>query len=357
VSHTAERKEKNCLNCGATVIGRFCHICGQENVEPKESFWHMATHFFYDITHFDSKFFVTIKDLIFRPGFLSKEYIKGRRVTYLHPVRMYVFTSALFFLVFFSFFKNDKKLPDWNNPVTLQQREDYIQQLRERLQNDSGDIVLTEKLQYALDTSHPLTVKDILAFETSGLKISFGKSDYHSLKEYDSLQNTLSADKKDGWLKRRIIEKELELKEKYEENPREFSTLLWESVLHRMPYMLFISLPLFAFLLKLLYWRRRQFYYMDHGIFTIHFYIFSFVLLLVVFGLNALQKSSGLGFIGYLIAALYIGLLFYLYKAMRNFYGQKRFKTLIKFFIVALFSLIMMLILFLLFLLFSAVTI
>ena len=38
-------------------------------MEPKETFWGMVTHFFYDITHFDGKFFVTLKDLLFRPGF------------------------------------------------------------------------------------------------------------------------------------------------------------------------------------------------------------------------------------------------------------------------------------------------
>jgi len=109
VSHSAERKEKDCLNCGTIVHGRYCHICGQENRDPKESFWHILTHFFSDITHFDGKFFTTVKDLAFKPGFLSKEYIKGRRASYLDPIRMYVFTSAIFFLVFFAFIYSDKR--------------------------------------------------------------------------------------------------------------------------------------------------------------------------------------------------------------------------------------------------------
>ena len=102
MSHRPERKEKNCLNCGTTVQGKYCHVCGQENVEPKETFLGMVTHFFNDITHFDGKFFTTLKDLLFKPGFLSAEYMKGRRMRYLNPIRMYVFTSAIFFLIFFS---------------------------------------------------------------------------------------------------------------------------------------------------------------------------------------------------------------------------------------------------------------
>src|SRR5687767_12691350 len=102
MSHAEGRKENNCLNCGATVYGRYCHVCGQENVIPHDSFLHMVKHFFYDITHFDSKFFDTAHHLIRKPGFLSKEYLAGRRAAYLDPIKMYVFTSAVFFIIFFS---------------------------------------------------------------------------------------------------------------------------------------------------------------------------------------------------------------------------------------------------------------
>ncbi len=67
------------------VIGNFCHNCGQENIEPKETVWHLISHFFRDVTHFDGKFFTSLKDLILKPGFLSKEYMVGRRANYLNP--------------------------------------------------------------------------------------------------------------------------------------------------------------------------------------------------------------------------------------------------------------------------------
>ena len=65
-------------------------------------------HFFSDVTHFDGKFFITVKDLFAKPGFLSAEYMIGRRVRYLDPIRMYIFTSAIFFLIFFSLFDVQK---------------------------------------------------------------------------------------------------------------------------------------------------------------------------------------------------------------------------------------------------------
>ena len=104
MSHSKIRTEKICLNCGTETTGRYCPACGQENIEPKQSVWHLITHFFSDITHFDGKFFVTVKDLFAKPGFLSGEYMVGRRASYLDPIRMYIFTSAFFFLIFFSLF-------------------------------------------------------------------------------------------------------------------------------------------------------------------------------------------------------------------------------------------------------------
>ena len=104
MSKGKERAEKICLNCNAELYDRYCHKCGQQNTEPKHSVWSLISHFFYDITHFDGKFFSTLKYLVKKPGFLSSEYIKGRRNSYLDPIRMYVFSSALFFLIFFSIF-------------------------------------------------------------------------------------------------------------------------------------------------------------------------------------------------------------------------------------------------------------
>jgi hypothetical protein len=111
---------------------------------------------------------------------------------------------------------------------------------------------------------------------------------------------------------------------------------------------------LFALILQLLYIRRRNFYYADHGVFTIHLYIFSFILLFIVFCFSRLQEKTGWGFLGYVVGLLFILLNFYLYKAMRNFYGQRRFKTFVKYLLTAFLSLIMMIILLAIFFFFSA---
>ena len=139
MSHAPLRKENDCLNCGTLVQGRYCHKCGQENTVPKETFWHMVTHFFYDITHFDSKFFETMKDLVFKPGFLSREYMKGKRASYLHPVKMYVFTSAVFFLLFFGIFASDANVKmDTPDQLSGIERLEELDELTAAIMKDSA---------------------------------------------------------------------------------------------------------------------------------------------------------------------------------------------------------------------------
>jgi Protein of unknown function (DUF3667) len=358
VSHIPLREEKDCLNCGAIVHGRYCHVCGQENVVPKETFWHMVTHFFYDVTHFDSNFFETAKDLLFKPGFLSKQYIAGRRAKYLHPIRMYVFTSAVFFLLFFSLFNVKSSISSTINfPLIPEERQKAIAQLKDLLSKDTANKLLKQGIALLADTSKPVTGKEALEFYGNKHNIiSLGDGNYGSQKEYDSVQRSLPRSGQDGWFKRRLMKKTIQINEKYRENPDEAIKKLGESVLHRLPYMLFISLPLFALILRLIYLRRKKFFFADHGVFTIHLYVFTFLLLMVVFGLLELEDATHLGELEFVILLLFIVLLYYLFRAMRNFYGQGWFKTFMKFLILLLFSLIMMLILLTLIFFFSAFT-
>lgn len=361
MSHIPLRKEKDCLNCGTIVMGRYCHVCGQENVVPKESFWHLVFHFFYDITHFDSKFFETVKDLLFKPGFLSREYMNGKRARYLHPIKMYVFTSAVFFLVFFSFFTPAISIgKGLNHELSNLDRRLEIREAQMELKRDTASYYLEKKLELLQDTSQPVTIGQLVSlaekYDTISSGVSILGNKYNSLEEYDSIQKSLPASQRDNWFMRRFTRQTFTILKEYDKNPDAVQKKFFDDILHKLPYMLFVSLPLFAMLLKLLYLRRKQFYYADHGVFTIHLYIFSFILLAILFGLNKLENALHTGFLELVVGILFIGLYFYLYKAMRSFYGQRRAKTVIKFLLISLMSMIMMVILFIIFFFFSALT-
>lgn len=355
LSHAAERKEKNCLNCGTMLHGRFCHVCGQENVVPKETFGKLILHFFYDMTHFDTKFFVTLKDLLFKPGFLSTEYLNGRRVRYLNPVRMYLFTSAIFFLIFFSLQGSNLNFQsNVNKALTSKERDSAIIRLQERLLKDSGNIQLKESLNLLRDTNRAVTVGDIVKESGSFVMMDgVNAGDYKSVEQYDSIQKKKPADQRDGWVTRSLMRKGIELSIRYKHDPSGAIKEFVKIFLHKLPYLLFVSLPLFALILKLLYIRRKQFFYADHGIFTLHHYIFSFILLLFFFGFNGLNSIAGWKIFTILAIITIILWPVYLLIAMKNFYRQRWMKTFLKFLLLNFLGFISLLLLFVFFLFFS----
>ena len=323
MSHLKERSEKNCLNCNAVIHGRHCHVCGQENLEPQESVWHLVTHFFNDITHFDGKLFSTLKYLLVKPGFLSSEYRLGRRASYLNPIRLYLFTSAIFFLIFFSTTEVGDKIVN---------RSFHGKTEKEIANMDSLQF---QKFTYEY-AGRAMTRAEFQSFiDTAGKGgLHFSVTHYKNKAEYDSLLKAGKVD--DGWFDKMMTYREINMREKYHNNQNQIFKAFVNNFFHGFPQMFFISLPIFAFILKLLYYRRKDFYYTSHAIFSIHFYVFVFIMLLIIIGLKEALEHSDWDVFTYLMipVALYIPI--YQYKSMRNFYMQRRAKTIFKYLLLNL---------------------
>ena len=90
--------ENNCLNCGAKLLGNFCHECGQRaNVHRSlKGFFHDLLH---GVLHFEGKIWRTVPKLIGNPGDLTRRYIDGERARYVSPVAMFLFSVFLMFAV------------------------------------------------------------------------------------------------------------------------------------------------------------------------------------------------------------------------------------------------------------------
>jgi Protein of unknown function (DUF3667) len=348
VSHLKERKEKNCLNCNAEVLGRYCHICGQENVEVEENFWSLATHLVYDIMHFDSKFFGTLKFLLMKPGFLSIEYLHGRRTSYLHPIRMYVFTSAIFFVIFFTFVSKHNDLgTEINNEAAGSsdsgriEIKKQISELEDSLKkaNDPIERRTIENEIHALNSvlSYMPASKDSVKHndEKNNNVISFGKKVPKSKKEYDSLQQKLPESERDNWIEKLLTYRAIYINQKYKGDEERFKEDFFEKFKHSIPQMMFVSLPLIALVLQLLYIRRRkQFFYVDHLILLIHVYIAVFISLLIYYGFSALYNISQFRLFSWITTLISIYIFLYCFLAMYNFYKQGIFKTFVKYFIL-----------------------
>ncbi len=413
MSHLKERKEKTCLNCGTNPLyGRYCHVCGQENLEPKETVWHLVDHFFKDVTHFDGKFFSTVKYLLKKPGFLSKEYMNGRRASYLNPIRMYVFTSAIFFLIIFSFRSSQKVITIGENPNKSREGIPELQRKKAGLVSKLTDKELDEEDR--MDLQNSLKAADL---ELSSIRRSFGDTStrkfdeaelaslllnayrdslkqtnlspsardtinkaiaavnddrgsnlfgwhqgrYQTIAAYDSAQAGLPAAQQDGWIKTRMMKRLIASDQEYRRDKKAYKEHFIENFYHFFPKILFLSLPFFALILRLLYIRRKQYLYVDHGIFTIHVYCATFLLMLTNVLLGELSNRVGVAWLqtlcSWLIFAIVLYMFIYLYWAMRAFYRQGIGKTLLKYVMLGTLALILNVVLLLLFALISAITV
>lgn len=369
--------------------------------------WHLIQHFFNDITHFDGKFFATVRYLLRKPGFLSKEYMAGRRASYLNPIRMYVFTSAIFFIVLFSLKGTREVISQRADKEGLAELELRKMKLEARLakadRDDKGDIeqgirradvkIAAIRHVYGDSTDRKLddeemgeailqTMSDSLlrpdlslaARERISRKVKSAKEDedigpsffgmnkgrYKTVEEYDSAEAKLPEDMRDGWLKRTTVHKLIHLQTEYREDKRAFNEHLKENIMHSFPKILFVTLPIFAMILNILYFRHKQYYYVDHGIFTIHVYCAIFILLLLYILIQKIAGAVGIMWIQVicyvLMIAIWVYIFIYLYKAMRGFYHQGRLKTFVKYFITCFIAFIVNIFLLALFMLISVIS-
>ena len=89
----------SCHNCGAPITSRFCADCGQRATAPDPTLREMLEEVAAEVLHWDGKLWVTLTTLVRRPGELTLDYISGRRVRYISPLRLYLAASVLFFFL------------------------------------------------------------------------------------------------------------------------------------------------------------------------------------------------------------------------------------------------------------------
>ena len=308
MSHLKERIEKDCLNCGTIVQGRFCQQCGQENVEVKESFLQLIKHFFADLTHFDGKLWKTLNLLLFQPGKLTQLYMDGKRAAYIHPIRMYLFISAVFFLFMFT-----------------------------------GDV--PERLEDI--PANPTPKADFASGLSEGFKLNIGEDsvNFKTIAEYNAAQQKLPASKRANWIESSIEKKSIEINQKYNRDKFKIGKALLEQFEHYFSRMLYISLPIFALFLWVLYRRNKNHYFVDHLIFSIHIYCAFFIFLFSVKLINLISEFLLHQSFGIVVGITPFVLFFYLYKSLRNHFNQSRAKTVLKFFILNILTMLLMVVL------------
>ena len=187
------------------------------------------------------------------------------------------------------------------------------------------------------------------AIGKSGVRLT--PTGFSSKEAYDSALH--SGKKKHNWVMRQLVYKQIDLNKKYNNDSRLIVRAFMDKIMHSLPQMLFVSLPFFALLLKWLYFRNKSLFYVDHLVFTVHFYIFSFFAMFIMYAITKINNQFDFGFLRLINFLLFLGMLFYEYKAMRKFYMQGRGKTIAKFLLLNLSFIVFMVLIFAFFVIFS----
>src|SRR6476469_7943169 len=89
----------HCENCGAPLSGEFCSNCGQHAIDYRRSIFRVLLDAADSFLNWDTKFLHSMNQLLIRPWQLTNDFNAGRRARYVHPLRLYLIASVVFFLV------------------------------------------------------------------------------------------------------------------------------------------------------------------------------------------------------------------------------------------------------------------
>ena len=240
-----------CRNCGHPIHLKYCPNCGQHIGDHNTRLWNILMEFSEEFIRLDSKFFRTMIPLITKPGFLTKQWVEGKRVRYITPLKLYITISAIAFLVI-SIQVNRQAVH--LNSLGVDFKADSSSDVQELMRNPEDMWLVAQAKHAAL--------------------------------------NATMVDKK----------------------------LLLDHYLSHLPTASLLLVPIAALLFSCLYIRREK-YYVEHLVFTLHFNAFCFLMIGLV---NAVPGRLPGG-------VVFLWVVIYLLLALKRNYGQGWGKTILKF--------------------------
>ncbi|RIV47201.1 DUF3667 domain-containing protein [Flagellimonas pelagia] len=368
-----------CLNCGhpLDISDKYCPNCSQANSTKKLTLKDFLDEFLSSVMNYDSKLLKTLSALIMRPGGITMDYINGKRVSYTNPFRFLLSLAFIYFLMFTfnnQFSDLDKAAKSFDGNITAGGPVSY--------NIKSGDIKV-DSLKMKQQAEEVLKSLDSIDKKNPGLALGLKKFDSirnadpevaHSLSMLDSLthlkdqkpkvnkDSLMAANPKiyfdsiskksgiDGFSDKvdffvQMIKKDTlfsfeQASEKYNiegtmsnkmafNASNNFLTIIQrpsafiKSTISKLPFVIFFFMPLFTIFIWLVY-IRKKYTYTDHLIFSFHNQSLLFILLILSLILDTIFKIS--------TAWLFVTIFsIYLFMAMKKFYGQGVFKTIVKY--------------------------
>ena len=391
-------KDTKCDNCGEDLLGAFCWVCGQKDTHYNRSVFKVIADFFKEMFDVDSRVFTTLSTLFFRPGLLSIQFRDNKRASYVTPIRLYLFSSLVFFFLFAITFRSQNVQlgaensdhgtdvsevtsslrPEENVVRTQNEIDEYLGVLRslvgfeedvfESAKNVlTGRIVTLDHDQWSerifaitdslrahvvLERSDQRLVEEIKHAEESHKRIRV----LHEFFKNDPVTRTMGEEivksRKQGQL---LTATKVVLSDRYMEHvDSEFAKIgaletyllrleviaayngkdFVEDMAESLPLVMFVLLPIFVSILSLLS-VGKGIRVVFQLIFAMHIHAVAFITLTVSILLSLLLTSVPLGgAILTLILTMFI--VVHVYLSFKNFYGAGHIVSLLKFFVLTI---------------------
>jgi hypothetical protein len=377
----------HCENCGAPLTGEFCGQCGQHAIDYRRSIFRVVLDAADSFLNWDTKFLHSMTLLLLRPWQLTNDFNAGRRARYVHPLRLYLIASVLFFLLAralnlqspgpVELTAQDRgelvaslsKLTAPDSPLSPEQRE-KVEVARAKLSEGQG--VLTEQergelktvfkdflksaLRKKLDPGErakmssaiaripepPDPVTETKPGDPPGAPVAVVNppappqpadpaapaiSPPPPTKKHKPIHFTMGAE--DGVKTPFELWMEKQIKDKIGEDGSK-ARLFLDTLRSNIPVMMLCCIPLFAFVLKILYIRKRSFY-VEHLVYALHIHTFLYVAVIIT-ALAAMAANRTLPALsGWIIGVMSCVIFIQIFLSIRRVYGQGWFFTTLKF--------------------------
>ncbi len=303
----------HCENCGAELTGPYCAKCGQPAIDYHRSFGSLLLDAADAFFNLDERFFKTFALLLVKPWRLTIEFVEGKRVRHVHPLRVYLIASVTFFLV-----------------INFLSRVTHLQA------RQKGD-----KAALVFDDDSPAPPPLLMPTATPGFSFNWSSTPTPVAQPTPEPEEIFAElDQDSGHTK---MGKWFEERAKAKLGPTgDRGDLFLKALIQNLAPMVLCCIPLFALVLKILYIFKRR-YYIEHLIFALHTHAFVFLSTVVIIGIGFLLAwKAPLPLVPITCCFLGLAVLIQLQIAIRKVYRQNWFATLFKFALGSLIYVVML---------------
>lgn len=315
----------SCLNCETAldISEKFCHQCGQLNSTKKLTIGDFFEEFLSNFYAYDSRLRNSIISIFSKPGTLAKEFNEGKRQKYANPFRLFLSVSIV---LFFSFNLSSSQEATNDETQKINQTEkEFVKNdsltfnsLRKKKIDSLGiskdSIYSSEFINKNLSSDiEPITYR-ITSFRNYALKYPDKKAEDCFLElGFENNYGNEFLYNKSKLFKTNNIKDEL-----------------IDFFYQKLPFLIFLSLPIITIIFWLVYIRKKM-NYTEHLVFSYTFFTFIFICMIIFNLIDFISTDLANILSGFSFLILFP---FYLYKALRNFYQESRWKTILKFVIL-----------------------